>query len=482
MQGNNDCNKSFRISGLCLYITDVFIMYRKLYIAGIFMYLLLFVLAILFYQERTAFVDISYHLFHIIKKSDFAIQNMRFGAIVTQIFPLLASKLSLPLKAVALIYSLGYITYYFLCYLACGHLFKQCRVALVLLMFNSLFIADSFYWMQSELQQAIAMMLVVYAFISGKKWAEVTPVSAAILFVGIYTLVFFHALLILPFAFLCMFSLVRKDTVEDKKMVVTIAGFYLIMLVIKQVAFKSPYDAGAMSGLRNFIDLFPNYFTIPSSMVLWKNCLIKYQWIPFSVILVGTVYTLQKKWAQLVLFLGAAIGYIILVSVCYPEGTIPTFYIENLYLPFGVIIGLPLVYDVFPAAERKKLALPLLSLILLTATVRIYATHTLYTERLHWMKSFLVANKGKKLMVSSKKVPMDKLLMVWGTPYEFWLISTMEGDETAGIIISEDINSIKWNLEHEPKLITTWESFSYDDLDKRYFKFTDKTTPYTLIQ
>lgn len=58
-------------------------------------YLILLLFAILFYKERSAYVDSAYHLFHIIKDDKFAIQNYSFGTFFTKLRPLLARKLLL---------------------------------------------------------------------------------------------------------------------------------------------------------------------------------------------------------------------------------------------------------------------------------------------------------------------------------------------------------------------------------------------------
>lgn len=90
---------------------------RLVFKIGALTYLCLFIFSIVFYKERTVILDASFQLFNILKSGSFAIQVNRFGAAFTQIFPLLASKLSLPLYQVAGAYSVGFILYYFTCFL-----------------------------------------------------------------------------------------------------------------------------------------------------------------------------------------------------------------------------------------------------------------------------------------------------------------------------------------------------------------------------
>jgi hypothetical protein len=80
-------------------------------------FLFLFLLAFIFFMERTLIMDASFQCFSLLVRDGFAIQENRFGAIIVQIFPLLASKAGLSLKAVLVLYSLAYIVEAFICFL-----------------------------------------------------------------------------------------------------------------------------------------------------------------------------------------------------------------------------------------------------------------------------------------------------------------------------------------------------------------------------
>ncbi|MFN5849982.1 MAG: hypothetical protein ACK43K_15950, partial [Chitinophagales bacterium] len=53
------------------------------------------ILSYLFKFERMIMLDMAFHLFKIISKENFAIQNWRFGAAITQFVPLLGTKMNL---------------------------------------------------------------------------------------------------------------------------------------------------------------------------------------------------------------------------------------------------------------------------------------------------------------------------------------------------------------------------------------------------
>lgn len=68
----------------------------------------------------------------------FNIEHHRFIAVFTQFLPVLSAKFLLPLKIVAISYSLNFALYHFVCYLLCGF-FRQYKFAILALLVNSLF-------------------------------------------------------------------------------------------------------------------------------------------------------------------------------------------------------------------------------------------------------------------------------------------------------------------------------------------------------
>ncbi|TVR79834.1 MAG: hypothetical protein EA409_08890 [Saprospirales bacterium] len=92
-------------------------------------FVILFTLAAWFFVERTAFVDISFHLFQLIHDG-IAIQNNRFVAILTQIFPIAGIHLGLPLKSLMLIYSLAFPIVYFVVFLILYEILKMRELAI----------------------------------------------------------------------------------------------------------------------------------------------------------------------------------------------------------------------------------------------------------------------------------------------------------------------------------------------------------------
>jgi hypothetical protein len=146
------------------------------------------------------------------------------------------------------------------------------------------------------------------------------------------------------------------------------------------------------------------------------------------------------------------------------------------------MLAIPFVFDLMPLLTRLNLLLPAVALILLTGTIRVFAIHDTYTSRLNWERNFIRDNGSKKMIYPSALVPMDMLMMTWGTPYEFWLLSTSEQHRTASLIIDDKPELRPWASTLNKSLIVNWYIKPYTDLNPRYFIFTDTITGYEIIR
>lgn len=457
-------------------------MYKKLYRYGFAVYLILLIFAIVFYKERTIFLDIAYHLFYIVKNNGFAIQAYRFGAVFTQAFPVAGVKLSLPLEVIMLMYSAGFIIYYTACYWVCGTVLKQYEIAIVLLLFNVMLVSKTFFWMQAELPQGCAFMLVMFAMLKSTALSVKDKGKLMMLLPVILLAVSFHPIIWIPAFFVIAYFTVNTQSLVDKRLFWAGSVLFIILFYVKTKVFTNPYDAVAAGQRSNMLRLFPNWINLASNRILLANFLGKFIWMPVSFLLVGGVLIKQRKWIQLMLVAGASGAYLLLVNTTYPHDNTPDFYIENLYLPVALILGLPLVYDVFPVLDKRKLLLPVFLLIVLSGLARIYMSHYHYTERVNWERRFLTQHKDEKLLVAATEPMLDTLTMTWGTPFEFWLLSTTEYGKTASIVISEDADALTYAMDKTTSFLGPWELVPYKQLPRQYFILTDTVSGYRRVK
>jgi len=462
-----------------LYLSGNRLMYRRLYLIGLLAYVVMLIFSILFYKERIILIDTADTLFYIISQNSFLIAIYRFGNIFNQVIPLLALRAGAPLGEIMAGYSAGFVLYYAICYFVTGSILKRYDYAIVILLINTLFVSDTFYWIPSELPQGIALLIIIYALIGNRSLNAISPFTWCILFLALVTVAFYHPLLVFAMAY--MFIFFFQQTEHKKPLWVIGIGFCAI-LVLKAIFFRTPYEKHSMSGLKNFVALFPHYFSIYSNQQFLLKCLTTFYWIPVLFLAIVSLYCYNKEWKKLGVLLFFFFAYLFLVNISYYSAATPAFYIENLYLPLSLFLALPFVFNVLPLLATRKLAWPVLALILTTFAVRVYCKHTFYTARLNWERKFMADHPGKKMIYPSSKVPMDTLLMVWGTPYEFWLLSTIEQSKTASIIIDDKPDLRNWASGITRSMIVNWSVVPYEKLNPKYFHLTDTTTGYEIIK
>lgn len=455
-------------------------MYKRLYFIGIAVYIVLVVYSVLFYKERIIFLDTAFTLFHIVKDSFFSIQVYRFGDVLSQLLPVVAAKAGLSLDTVVLSYSLGFSLLYFGCYLVCGSVLKQYDIALAVLLMSILFTTDAFYWITSQLVQGLALLMVWFAYLRRMPAGYVKPGKAAVIVGLTVTLAFFHPLIAVAILFVICFSLLRMHFIADSRLLYIVGAIFLSGIVLKAVAFRTPYERHSMSGLKNFYLLFPNYFNIYANKQFLSACLGRLCWIPLLFATIVMVYARQREWKKLWLFLAFFFGYLLLINITYPSAVTPQYYIENMYMPLSLFLALPFLFDVLPLLAKKKLAIPVFLVIAISGCIRICYAHTPYTKRLNYERAYLQKHAAHKIIAQAVNADTVVLQQLWGTPYEFWLLSTAEQNKSASIIIDDDPMHRDWARHKRKEFVVNWDIFPYSTLNSRYFRFTDSVNGYII--
>jgi hypothetical protein len=451
-------------------------MLRKIFLTGIGFFAVLFIYAVLFYKERVLFSDASYYLFSIIKDRSFFIQHQRFGVAFSEVPAVLASRAGMPVAQIALLYSLGFIFFHFVVYLVTGFILKAYDWALLILLGLSLYISDQFFAPQSELVSGFSFFCLFMALL--KKSKKVRHLLLTVI-LCIPFIVFFHPLMLFILLYAASFFYLEKDGVFTKRQLFFAIGSYFVILGIKLVFFKDKYESET-TGLGYLLKLFPNYCT-PALGKFLTDCLTKYCWIGIVFILVIVSYCRRRQWGKLILSAGASIGYILLVHITHPFDEGLAFYIENLYMPLVAFMGLPFVFDVVPRYGAQPATL-VMGLMLLSAVARIYVTHEKYTVRLNWQREYLNDHRHEKLLVDSRTVPNDTLMLSWASPFEFCLLSTIEYDATASINFHDNPDYFSYIL-HEPKVfLHAWGDVPYSSLPEGRFKFKDSVSVYRVVK
>jgi hypothetical protein len=440
-------------------------------VTGFGLFAVLLVLAIVFVKERIIIFDTSFQLFLMLRANGFAIQADRFGAVFTQIFPVIGSWLNLPLSSIIILYSTGFIVFYFACFCIILFVFKNIKLALITLLFLMGITTHTFFWIQCELYQGVVFTLVYLSWLdyllstsASKKWFYIlSPVF-------IVTIIFFHPLLPFVFLFGVFYFLFHYNNAS--KLLIPLALIFTVLFFIKNKFFTNGYDNDAMSSLANFKWLFPNYFTIQSNKNFIHYCITDYYFIPILFFINSFFYFKNKLWYKLILFQSFFLGFLFIVNVSH-QGGADQFYLESEYVMLMIFLSFPLLFDVFPAISNK-LSSSIILIILLVGVLRVYNISSVYTHRLETVRQINLTYGGKKSILLQQNLPMNILLLSWSSSCEIWLLSTLETKQSNSIMIAEKENEFEYIAHQNKVFITKWEAINYSDLkNKKYFNFID---------
>lgn len=440
---------------------------------GLGIFLSLGVLAALFCLERVAFMDASYQLFMVIYQGGFAIQGGRFGAISTQIFPLLAVKLGASLKMVMLSYSMSFIAFPLILYFWLNKCLRIQIMPLCLALFYVLMVSHTFYWIQSELIQACALNLFFWGIVIERK--TITKGMYILLLLVLTGIVFTHPLAFIPFLFCLSFSFFSGVN----KKVLYGALIIVVLLMIVKYGFLpvQSYDAVSLTNGKNLIHFY-KFFSFISTRRFFKYCLTDYYLFPILLIGVSWLYYNKRDWSKLSLVWLFVLGYLVLVHSSYPWGP-PQFHMESFYQILSIFVLLPFCYDFIPnlARKRNQSFLMLVILLLSFRIAHIGFKHQRYTERLHWMQTLLDRTKqvpGTQFAIAEADVPIKLVKNGWASPFETLLLSAIENpDSTRSVFIYNKDVDITSKLSKKSHLLTPFSDLPYESLPAAYFNLRD---------
>jgi len=469
-------------------------MRRPLTLLGIGIFSLLLLLAIVFYLERIAHIDMGFQTFLILLSGTPEIQSGRFGAVATQFWPWLAQWAGLPLRGVLMAYSIGHIVWPALLFGYCCWL-RQWQWAAVLLLVVTGMPTHTFYWL-SEMPQGLVFLVAVFAWMSAKGslagirwWAW--PLWAA----AVVTAFYFHPMVMYAAFFGCAFFIIKHSFLSglNEKTSSTTPFFqrgwtiFAMMLLLFActafVKFKllklDWYDAVALERTEAFGQLWPHWFDIQSNRDLLQYCLRDYWFVPLALSASFAFYLWKKQWFPAVLTLVYPLAYTLLVNIPYHEST-HQFYMENLWLPLGLFAAIPLVFDVLPGLFAEKTGVYIVGAIALLGVVRIANTHQPWTARLDWERQFLketVQRPNKKLVLTEQQVPMRTFKLSWGMPYEFLLLSSLESPDSARcILVTNEPQRYDSTMMAKPKLfLGSFKNYPFEVFPTRYFNLKDSS-------
>lgn len=445
----------------------------------------LLIWALVFYKERMVLCDESYIFFRIVNEQKLQIQQFRYGAFITQMFPLIAAKLHIPLKQALMLYSVSFNLFY----LAVAFIvFRLREYKLVILMsfYYLLMTSDSFFWTNNEVYQGIAWMFLFYAIIlrAGKTNKLFIAILSTIVLGGLAMVS--HPLVAIPFIYLWGFYIINGKEWPFNIRISLLLSVLVVLLAIGR-AFISAKYAGYDSEIIHNVAV-PDADKIKTIMhgqffrELLRNTKHNY-WILPLLFIAGVISMLRnKKFLLTIWTLIFCFGYFAIVCLTF-EGYL-AFYTESELMPGIILATAAFVFFTVPGI-KKELALALLVLIFINRLYIIHRSSYIFKERHHFINSILYKMKQKNISKLALIKPFrnadPRLKLDWGLPAETIIASALAEQQPQRQFLIRTADQL-WDFlprNDNKVLMSCYDNLGYDKLNPLYFR--PDTAAYTVM-
>jgi len=442
---------------------------------------ILFLGSLYFSLERVLYSDSSFILFRIINLGSLQPQEYRYGSFITQGFPLIASKLHLPINWIILIYSASFNLFYLIVAAILVLKLKEYALAILMSFYFSLFVSDSYYWMNNEVHQGMAWMFLLFGvtiFFFKKNTALFLslPIFSILAFLSIYT----HPLVIFPAIFLWVFLLLHDKKLQKRSALIFSLVLFLLCLSKFFLSSKTGhYDSDKLHALtHSSLKDLSHSLSSPFVKKFFKHCVSDYWFTP--VLFFWGMYSAIKLKKYKEIFLTAAFVFAYFTALAITYDDFLPFYSESELMPATIILTAAFVYFSLPALKPKA-AILILSTILLTRLFYIGLSSEKFVERKKWLFATLKTMREKNIQkgfIYRQEMKQKEFLSYWATPQESIIASALSNDQPRLTFIVGDSSDISKRLPaNNRQMLDAFELWDFGSVNKNYFSF-DTTTNY----
>jgi hypothetical protein len=456
----------------------------KLSIATLFCLLLG---AIFFYQERIIFSDAAWVVYNIINKKELFIIEHRYGAFISQIFPLIGTYLDLSLSTILLLYSISFTIFYLSAALFL-HWIKQYSLSILLGFYYTICCTSAYYWTNNEVHQAIAwLMIFLGSTINNEERTRNKLLSYGLFCLLAFLAIFTHPLILFSSSFLWGFLYFeKKEAFAVNKNFWIYTLILVVVLSIKLYTSQNGwYDGDKISNIKSAtwgkISAAIRSFTAKEFL---HNLVYEY-WQMTLIILTSYYILITSKRVALTLWMTTYL-MLFFISICltYPDKTVH-FYIESEWMSISIIACFAFIRIVLPALHNKLSFVLLLSVF----SLRLYAiaiAASPFEKRLYELKSVVSKhqhNRETKIIYINRNEQLDnELMMSWALPIETLLISNLSDKKssvTAILMSEEEYHHRKIKDLAKDIMIEPFGILDLEKINKNYFQI-DTFTRYKL--
>ncbi|MBR5027608.1 MAG: hypothetical protein IKX51_00165 [Bacteroidales bacterium] len=441
--------------------------------------LVLFILAVVFANERVLLTDSAYQVFYDINHDGVLINDSRYTMVLTQILPWLAVHLHAPLHWIIVAYSVSFVLVGYGCFLLTAYAMKD-RLSAVLMLFVFLAIGGTFLHCISESFQLMFYVPMFYAWLAqGSEGHRMGKLGYYLLLALLEAIAFFiYPVAAFYILFAIGFQMLEGGRPHIDKPAFAAIAFLAVFCLIYFLMGMSGHDSEfvptgdlvrnslqhffSLGSFMTFVMLFPRYYLAPTLLLI--------------ITLIG--YGRSRQWWKLTFVAGYALFYFVSAVIIYQTGD-SRISRERYFIPLFFIIGLAFLKDELPRWSAKKdmcFYFIFIALICFSFGRIIHYVHR-YQPRMEAIAKVSRAAKAEgqhKIIVTQSTAEEVFPLDIWGLALESMLLTAQDGPEHTVTIFKEedDFDRADSNLYHNPDVFVSvgwWKEWYVKDLNPRYF-------------
>jgi hypothetical protein len=438
-------------------------------------------------------VDSAYQLFEIIKRCGFQQNVRRYSMFFSELLPLLAINLKLPLKIVVITYSLSFTFIGYGFWLLTTYVLKNRYVGIIMLL-TMIGMRHTFFHTLSETFQLMFFGAFLYAWLASR-FAEKKETMYQILYYSITLFMMALCMFIHPVALFFLifitgvYMLNNTFTIQQK---VIIALFTVGILVLKYVTIvPGSHDTDYNLGLKEFLGYCLTIYKIRSTEWFFVH-FIDFYWAPVLLLVVALIhYKRRKQYLNFCFFLGFNLFFMVVTLVLYHEPD-SAFGRERSFLPLMFFCGIPFMRDTLPTLSIKwnKIFLFVLSFLIAIGFLKIAVASIPYTKRVKVIDeivSFAKQNNQQKLIMDKEMSHTIFPFYNWATGFESMFYSAIKDkNAVVNFYIEENLTQCRNDeryLNEEFYLAVPWWTFWWiKDLNPHYFKLPSQPVKELIVE
>lgn len=445
--------------------------------------------SIIYYQERTLFIDTAYQLFELINFEQLFVSAGRYSDYIVKFPSWLALNLGAGVDGVLMTFSVGITLIYYGVFIICVHLLKNPYAGLAIVLNLIVCMRMSFYHPLSETHQALVYSCLFWAWLYHPLKVERSyeKVIKTIVLLLIVSLAFFaHPVAALLLGFVMIYWIL------DKKVAKTFLPWVIMAFIVGLALFKmstTPVDSYEGKFFQNLSGMLNSTIEIFDSHT-WEVFIHEFRRLYFSptlLLLVTLLILLLRK--QFIKALGLvffSVGTFVVMVVSSPVDSLVM--TERSLLPWGFIILFFFVKEVLSGLQNRaarKLGLIFTSLVIIGAFYGLRKTGDYFNDRLNYMGQLIEVAKEEgtdKLLIPLEYVDSHYINVSWAFGYESLMYSIVNDQPATTVYIATGpLNHYPYTNE-KAFLAPVFSKIKFcEQMNPAYFQVSD-TTPYVVYE